>query len=269
MRSHRIEDGLTDFAGPSAMFQPPDIGQGELKTLAARMTHYKVPGVSIAVIADWELAWAKGYGVVQSGSDRAVTTETLFQAASTSKLISAALALHLVEQGALGLDRDVNAYLRSWRVQENAFTAEQTVTLRLLLTHQAGLPASNFDQEQDARDPTLQEVLAGQAPAINQAAVVEYAPGTRWQYSNLGYVIIQQLLEDVSGVPFAQLARGRVRAPQDAGQHLCLPTGARAAVQGGTAARCRRGSWRAGNVPHRARARRARADTFQPRPLYL
>jgi CubicO group peptidase (beta-lactamase class C family) len=208
-----VENGLVEFTTPGAMFHPHSTETQDRRTLFERMAHYKVPGVSIAVICDYELEWAKGYGIHQVGSDRIVTTKTFFQAASTSKLVTAALALYLVEKGVLDLDQDVNTCLRSWQVRENAFTAQQKVSLRLLLTHQSGLPATNLHWEDNAGDPTLVQVLDGKAPAMNAPAIVEYTPGTMWQYSNLGFVVIQQLLEDVTDKPFAQLAQEVVFEP--------------------------------------------------------
>jgi len=212
-RIHHIENGLVEFTMPRAMFHPHSTEIQDRRTLSERMAHYKVPGVSIAVICDCELEWAKGYGIHRVGSDRTVTTKTFFQAASTSKLVTAALALHLVEKGILDLDQDVNTYLRSWQVRENEFTAQRKVTLRLLLTHQSGLPTTNFDQKENAGDPTLVQVLNGKAPAINAPAIVKYTPGTMWQYSNLGFVVVQQLLEDATNKPFSQLAQEVVFEP--------------------------------------------------------
>jgi CubicO group peptidase (beta-lactamase class C family) len=206
-RIRHIESGLVEFTTPMDMFEPHGTEKKDRRTLLERMAHYRVPGVSIAVICEYGLEWAKAYGIHQVGSDRVVTTETFFQAASTSKLVTAALVLRLVEQGILDLDQDVNKYLRSWKVQESEFTAEQKVTLRLLLTHQSGLPTTNFDQEPDAGDPTLVQVLNGEPPAMNRPAVVEYTPGTMWQYSNVGFAVIQQILEATTDKPFSRLAQ--------------------------------------------------------------
>jgi CubicO group peptidase (beta-lactamase class C family) len=142
-----------------------------------------------------------------------VTTESIFEAASTSKLITAAIALHYVQDGALKLDEDVNAYLKSWRIPENEFTSEKKVTLRLLLTHQAGLPMTDFGHEEKTGFPTLIQVLKGESPAQNKPAIVEFVPGSKWQYSNIGYDVVQLLLEDVAGKPFEQIAREIVFEP--------------------------------------------------------
>ena len=92
--------------------------------LVDRMAHYKVPGVSIAVINDYQIEWAKGYGVLEVGKDQPVTTDTIFQPGSTAKPIVAMVALHYVEAGDLELDSNVNNELVSWKVPENDFTAQ-------------------------------------------------------------------------------------------------------------------------------------------------
>jgi len=206
LRIKNVENGLLEFK-PGA---PP----GKKKwTLAERMAVHKIPGVSIAVIDENKIDWAKSYGVLKAGSDAVVTPESIFQAASTTKVVTAALVLYFIEKGRLGLDGDVNAYLKSWQVPENDFTKEKKVTLRLLLSHQSGFPATNFPHDEKAGAPTLVQVLKGEFPAQNKPAIVEYLPGSKWQYSNIGYVVLQQILEDVSGKPFTQLAKEIVFEP--------------------------------------------------------
>jgi CubicO group peptidase (beta-lactamase class C family) len=205
-RIKNVENGLVEFK-PGA---PP----GKKKwTLAERMAAHRIPGVSIAVIDENKVDWAKAYGFLRAGGDAVVTPESIFQAASTTKVVTAALVLHFVDKGKIDLDRDVNAYLKSWQVPENDFTKQKKVTLRLLLTHQSGLPATNFPHDEKAGAPTLVQVLKGEFPAGNKPAVVEYLPGSKWQYSNIGYVVLQQILEDVSGKPFTRLAQEVVFEP--------------------------------------------------------
>lgn len=215
-RIQRIENGLVEMSSPSLaeQFNADRIKTANKVTLSERMAHYNVPGVSIAVINDYKVEWTKGYGVVKSGSDKPVTTETCFEAASTTKLLTSAAALHLLEQGMLDLDEDVNQKLKSWKIPENEFTQNEKVILRRLLTHQSGLtrPDGGFSEEEGSV-PTLLQVLKGEAPARNQAAFVEYVPGTKHQYSNMGYIVIQLLIEDVMGKPYAQIVQETVFAP--------------------------------------------------------
>src|SRR3546814_511057 len=102
-------------------------GQPQVRwTLAERMAHYKVPGVSIAVIRDGRIAWARGYGVLQAGKPERVDTATLFSVGSLSKVATAAIALRLVDAGTLDLDRDVSAYLTRWTLPDRKSTRQNS-----------------------------------------------------------------------------------------------------------------------------------------------
>lgn len=209
-RIQRIENSLVEvnMQNPLEIFQA-DRSQSEKEmNLSQRMKELGVPGVSLAVINDHEIEWSKAYGVREIGSDKLVNTETLFEAASTTKWLASVIVLRLAEQGRLNLDEDVNHTLKTWKIPENEFTKEQKVTLRLLLTHQSGLnrPEGGFDWEERST-PSLIQVLNGESPAINKAAAVEYVPGTKHQYSNIGYLVIQLLLEEVLEKPFSQIAQ--------------------------------------------------------------
>ncbi|MHA1617899.1 MAG: serine hydrolase domain-containing protein [Promethearchaeota archaeon] len=137
----------------------------------------------------------------------------MFQAASTSKLITVVTTLHHVEKGDLNLDEDVNNYLKSWKIPINNFTRTKNVTLRHLLSHQSGIPSTNFSWDEKIGDPTLAQVLDGISPALNSPAIVDSIPGSKWEYSNLGFVVIQQILEDILGKPFTQITQKTVFAP--------------------------------------------------------
>jgi CubicO group peptidase (beta-lactamase class C family) len=183
------------------------IPQEELN-LRERMAYYRVPGFSIALM-DWdEIAWAKGYGEMRAGSDQPVTDETIFQAASISKPVTAMAALNLAEAGRLDLDSDVNEVLRSWRLPENEHTRQHKVTLRGLLSHTAGISVPGYlGYPMGSQLPSLQQILDGEPPATSEPVRVMQAPGKAFRYSGGGYVLIQQLLEDVTGRPLAELAQ--------------------------------------------------------------
>ncbi|MFT4576762.1 MAG: CubicO group peptidase (beta-lactamase class C family) [Polaribacter sp.] len=93
-----------------------------------RMEHYKVPGVSISVVENGEIKWAKGYGIANTDSKTKVDVNTIFQAGSISKPVAALSALKLVEEGKLDLDTDVNTYLKDWQIPANKFTATEKVS---------------------------------------------------------------------------------------------------------------------------------------------
>jgi CubicO group peptidase (beta-lactamase class C family) len=182
--------------------------------LDQRMRDLKVPGVSIAVIDSFRIAWARGYGVREAGGTDPVTTETLFQAASISKPVAALAALRLVQEGKLDLDEDVNRRLVSWKVPENRFTTTQPVTLRRLLSHSAGLTVHGFrGYAATEQVPTMRQVLDSQPPTNSAPIRADTFPGVRWRYSGGGYTVMQQLLVDVSGRSFPDLMRTHVLGP--------------------------------------------------------
>ncbi len=179
-------------------------------TLNDRMAALHVPGVSIAVIHGGALEWAQGFGVTRIGGP-AVTPNTLFQAASISKPVTAFGALTLVQSGKIDLDADVNGYLKSWKIPGNAFTDQHAVTLRELLTHTGGLTVHGFlGYASGSLLPSLDQILDGLPPANSPAVRVDVAPGSTWRYSGGGYLIVQRLLEDVGGEPFARFMRETV-----------------------------------------------------------
>ena len=181
-------------------------------SLADRMEALGVPGVSVAVLRDGELAWARGYGFADLESGRPVTTRTLFQAASISKPVAALAALQLVQEGRVALDADVNRYLTGWRVPANPFTTAAPVTLRGLLTHRAGLSVSGFPGYGPAEAvPDAAGVLDGRGNTDPVRVVLP--PGERWQYSGGGYTVMQQLVTDIRGAPFPEVMRRRVLDP--------------------------------------------------------
>ncbi|HEY3887995.1 MAG TPA: serine hydrolase domain-containing protein, partial [Caulobacteraceae bacterium] len=170
---------------------PPVLVAGEPippATLADRMAALHVPGVSIAVIHKGRIDWARGYGVTQPGGPP-VTPDTLFQAASISKPVTAMTALRLAEQKRLDLDVDVGAYLGDWSLQRDADASGRPITLRELLTHPAGATVDGFaGYDATAPLPTLNQMLAGQPPANSPQVRIDTAPGALWRYSGGGYV---------------------------------------------------------------------------------
>lgn len=180
-------------------------------SLAQLMELYKVPALSIAVIDDYKIAWAKGYGTIGTGSSAPVTTKTLFQAGSISKPVAATGALYLVERGKLSLDEDVNAKLMTWKVPENEFTKEQKVTLRRLMSHTGGLTVHGFPgYDVDEKVPTLVQIVNGEKPANTPPIRVDVVPGTLERYSGGGVTIEQQLMMDVTGKAFPEFMRETV-----------------------------------------------------------
>lgn len=178
------------------------------------MQKRQIPGLSIAIIEDGKIVKAQGYGVTEKDGKSAVTPSTLFQAGSVSKSVAALGALHLVEQGKLALDEDVNKKLVSWKLPDNEFTADKKVTLRALLSHSAGLNVHGFPgYATDAPMPTVVQVLNGEKPANTAPVRVDMAPGSKWRYSGGGYTVMQLLMTDVTGKPFPELMHETVLKP--------------------------------------------------------
>jgi CubicO group peptidase (beta-lactamase class C family) len=181
-------------------------------TLEDRMAQLMVPGVSIAVINNGEVEWARGYGIADVASGTPVTEKTLFQAASISKPVAATAALRLVERGELDLDEDVNGGLTSWQIPATRHTTRQSVTLRGLLTHSAGLTVHGFPgYGPDETVPSTVGVLNGDGNT--EPILPDTTPGVLWRYSGGGYTVMQLLLTDVTGRPFPELMRQLVLDP--------------------------------------------------------
>jgi CubicO group peptidase (beta-lactamase class C family) len=184
--------------------------------LADRMHYHQVPAVSIAVVNNGQIEWARAYGVNVTGNTEHTTPSTLFQTASISKGVSAMAALHLVEQGKLQLDGDVNNQLKSWKLPDNEFTKERKVSLRQLLNHSGGVNVHGFHgYEMTQTVPSLLAVLKGEPPANTEPVRVEAIPGTKWSYSGGGYSIIQLMMMEASKQDFPQLLQDIVFAPLD------------------------------------------------------
>ncbi len=182
--------------------------------LLERMKQLNVPAVSIAVIENGKIAWARAYGVRDANTQVPVTPDTTFQAASISKPVAAMAALKLVEMGKLNLDEDINKKLTSWKLPDNEFTATEKVTLRRILTHRAGLTVSGFPgYAAGAAIPSTAQVLDGAKPANTPAVRVDVTPQSQSRYSGGGFTIMQLLLEDVSAKPFPQLLNELVLKP--------------------------------------------------------
>jgi CubicO group peptidase (beta-lactamase class C family) len=185
----------------------------EAMHLDSQMKAFRVPAVSIAAIRNGAIDWARAYGV--SSLDGApVSTETLFGAASISKPVTALGVLKLVEEDKIDLDADANRYLKRWKIPDNPFTEKRKVTVRELLNHTSGIGTHNGEiYDPNSPVPTLLQLLDGEKPATTPPVRVEAVPGTKFAYSNGGYLVLELLIEDVSGEPFAQYMKRTVLDP--------------------------------------------------------
>ncbi|MEO0399174.1 MAG: serine hydrolase domain-containing protein [Pseudomonadota bacterium] len=178
------------------------------------LQRHNVPGVSIAIIRNGSLVWARGYGFSNKETGEKVNAETVFSVGSISKLGAAATTLRLVAAGEIDLNRDVNRYLKSWNVPESEFTRRAPVTLRGILSHTAGLSVSGFDDYWPGETlPTIVQTLNGAPPAKNEAVRAIYVPGTETRYSGGGTTVQELLISDVTGKTFEQAAEDLVFQP--------------------------------------------------------
>ncbi|MFI2612906.1 amino acid adenylation domain-containing protein, partial [Kitasatospora sp. NPDC018616] len=184
----------------------------ELPSPEQVMAEHGVPGASIAVIRDGELAEVYGYGVLRSGEDAPVTPRTRFPAGSISKHVSALGVLRLAELGLVDPDADVNTYLTSWRVPAAGVTVDHLLRFTSGVTTPPTDLANHYYRRGDAL-PTAAEILHGRAPAKTPPVTVDGAPGTVFLKNNVAYTVLQQLMEDVTGGHFPDLMRELVLDP--------------------------------------------------------
>ncbi len=183
-------------------------------TIADRMNHHGVKALSIAVIKDYRIDWAKAYGWADAEERRAATTETLFQPGSISKSLNAVAVLRLVQEGKLDLNRDINQDLKSWQFPYDSLAKGKPITLGHLLSHTAGLGVHGF-WGYNAGDPlpSLTQILDGVPPAISKPVRSLFEPGLRFEYSGGGTMISEQIVVDATGRPYAEYLREAVLEP--------------------------------------------------------
>lgn len=167
--------------------------------LDSRMRRRHAPSaLGVAVIRDGAPSWSTTFG----GS-----SDARFQAGSISKSVTAAVALELVARGELHLDGDVDDRLASWRIGS-------PTTLRALLGHTGGVCVPYYPgYDPSAAVPTLLESLQGTPPATTVPVSIDSGQRGSFAYSGGAYAIVQQLVEDVTGVAFADAARDLVLNP--------------------------------------------------------
>ncbi len=216
-----VEDSADDPAELIAGIEAPrEAGSNDDsgKSLAELMETHGIPALSVAVVRDYELHWAKAYGVANESTGAPADTDTLFQAASISKPVSAMAVLRAVQDGLFDLDDDINSILRSWQLRDDAeLLAETPVTPRTLLSMTAGTTVSGFPgYKPDAELPSVAEVLGRkgeETPANTDPVVVGWQPGTRYEYSGGGSTILQLALSDAKAEPFDQILQQTVLDP--------------------------------------------------------
>jgi CubicO group peptidase (beta-lactamase class C family) len=210
-----------DDTSPAAMMariegaQSPDRQGLDRLTLQQVMEQFHVPGVSVAVIKDFKIDWAKGYGVADVATGARVDADTLFQAASISKPVAAMAAVRAVQDGRFSLDQDVNTILTSWKLPDSEFTRGHPVTPRALMSHTSGL-GDGFGfpgYHPSARRPTLVDILNGSQPSNVGQVLMERPPFTAEKYSGGGVTMMQLAMTDALGRAYPEIMQSLVLGP--------------------------------------------------------
>ena len=172
----------------------------------------EVPGIAVALAEAGRAAKIAAYGRADLGSKRPLRAHAVFQAASIGKLVTACVVLRLVEAGALALDAPVLPRIKRWALPKSDFDAKG-VTLRRVLGHQAGLSLPDYPGfEPDAALPTLEASLSGATNGGGDLQLVA-RPGEGFRYSGGGYTLLQMLIEEITGRPFAEHVRETIFTP--------------------------------------------------------
>ena len=182
----------TPAQAPVATPAPLPAGPIDAEVIAALLKKYEVPGVGIAVIKDFKIDWAQGYGIADVETGARVGVDTMFQAASISKTVAAMASVRAVQEGKFTLDQDVNTILRSWKLPGGEYTKDRPVTPRGLMSHTSGT-GDGFGfpgYSPNTPLPTVPQILDGVPPSNRRAVRLERAPLTGFKYSG-GAVTIQ------------------------------------------------------------------------------
>ncbi|MDB5090833.1 MAG: CubicO group peptidase beta-lactamase class family [Mucilaginibacter sp.] len=183
-------------------------------TMEDRMAFYKVHGVSVAVIHNYKLEWAKGYGYADDSLKTPVTPQTLFQAASISKSLNSVGVLKLVQEKKIDLYADINTYLTSWKFPYDSLSKNKKISIANLLSHTGGLTVHGFGGYEKGKEiPTIEQILEGKKPANSPAIHSMYEPGIKSEYSGGGITISQLIVMDVTHQAYDKFMYNNVLKP--------------------------------------------------------
>lgn len=171
------------------------------------MKVYDIPGVNIALVKEGKNIWSKSYGYADLETGRKMTTDTYLSVQSISKPVTAWGIMKLVEQGKIDLDTPVEQYMKTWQFPESKFSKEK-ITVRHLLNHSAGLPIGNFFNMYSPNEkvPSLKDSLSNEVILFQE-------PGLKFFYSNVGFNLLELLIEEVTGREFSQYMEEEVLIP--------------------------------------------------------
>lgn len=176
------------------------------------MRRHDVPGASVAVMKNGEVSWAKGYGLADTEHDITVNSETVFDAASIAKPVTAWGIMTLVEDGRLDLDAPISQYVTRWHLPPSEYN-EDMVTARRILSHTAGLSTDgDVGVDPGAYVPTIEEAMDGAVLGMRTLHIA-YPPGEDYHYSSVGYTLLELAVEEITGQPFAEYMQHEILDP--------------------------------------------------------
>lgn len=178
--------------------------------IRTRQLKMSAPGVSVAVVQDGQVSRTSAYGWLALNGQQAAHPESLFQAASVSKLINCLGILRLVDDGTIALDDAVEPHL-SWTLPN---TFGQSPTFRQLLYHSGGVNVSSFGGYPSGTTvPTLRQILNGAGPTTSAPIQVTNTPGSTYSYSGGGSTLLQRAIQQITGELYSQWMYDNVLEP--------------------------------------------------------
>lgn len=211
----------------AAFAQVPEPYAKAVEALAAAVEREvkdkNLPALSVALVDDQRVVWAKGFGHRDAAKTVPATAETVYRVGSVSKLFTDMAVMQLVEEGKLDLDAPVTDYLPDFKpVIPAAFEKPKSITLRMLMSHRSGLirepPVGNYF---DPTEPTLEKTVA----SLNGIPLI-YPPGERTKYSNGAIGMVGYVLEKTQKEKFEKYVQRRVLDPLGMKSSSFLPTDA-------------------------------------------
>ncbi|MBN1541188.1 beta-lactamase family protein, partial [candidate division KSB1 bacterium] len=177
------------------------------QTIPRLMDRYNVPGLTLALVRDGQLAWSDAWGFADLQHKRRMEVDAVCRVESISKSVTAWGVMRLVEQGLIDLDDPVEQHLAGWKLPESEFSHD-AVTIRRLLSNSAGMPLGTIGEEYAPQSdmPSLQDYLSREARLVRE-------PGTGFIYANTGFNLLELLVQEVSGRDFADTMADEVLHP--------------------------------------------------------
>lgn len=171
------------------------------------MRHYKIPGVSLSVLKKGRILWSDSYGYADIQAGRKMTNDSYYRVESLSKSLTAWGVMKLIEQGRLDPDQPVMTYFKN-RVIPDSEYSEESVTVRMLLSHTAGMPLGSIG---------LRYAPGEKKPALRQQlladAFLKQEPGRSFSYSNTGFNILEALIEEITERDFSEYMKNELLLP--------------------------------------------------------